>query len=105
MFMRKTLFARACALAVGLNFLTVAVAAADPSDCTEWAVGGQTGSLYHLTGQSTVTETHTLSLEGGGCGLLSGGTEVTYQETYNVGTYTNGTSTVRVNCSTGQVIR
>lgn len=104
MFMRKTLFARACALAVGLNFLGVTAAVADPSDCTETAIGGQTGSVYTLIGQSEVTETRTFTLDaGGGCGL-GAGTEVTYEETYNVGTYTNGTQTVRVNCSTGQVI-
>ena len=105
MFMRNTLLVRASALALGFSVLGSSLAFADPSDCTETAIGGQTGRTYNLIGQSEVTETRTVTLDaGGGCGL-SAGTEVTYQETYNVGTYTDGTNTVRVNCSTGQVIR
>lgn len=106
MFTHPSRIVSACALAVGLNLLAVGGLHADPSDCTEWAVGGQTGDLYRLTGQSEVTETQTLSLEGGTCGLSAGG-ETTYSVTYNVGHYVNQQTQaqVDVNCSTGEVIR
>ena len=105
MFMRKTLLVRACALALGLQLAGATTLLAAPSDCPESATGEQTGHPYSLTGQSTVTETSTSSVSGGAC-TLSAGTEVTYEETYNVGTYKNDVTgdRVEVNCSNGQVI-
>ena len=104
MFLRKTRLVRASALALGMNFVVSSVALSAPSDCPDTAIGGQTGRTYTKIGQSEVTEIKTFKVDGGACGL-SAGTEVTHSETYNVGTYTDGSNTVRVNCSTGQVIK
>lgn len=95
---------RACIAALALSLMAVPLAAA-PSECSDWAVGEQTGDLYKLTGTSTRTVTTEVTLEAGGCGGKVG-TTTTTQETFNVGYYkdTKTGAQVAVNCSTGQVL-
>lgn len=97
---------RACALGVMLSVFGAGVAVAGPTECTEWARGGQTGDLYRLQSQFTRTVTTTRSLDIGVCGASVGGT-VSTADTFNVGNYVNQVTneSVQVNCSTGEVIR
>lgn len=97
---------RACALGVMLSVFGAGVAVAGPTECTEWARGGQTGDLYHLEGQFSRTVTTSRSLDVGVCGAGVGGSAST-ADTFNVGIYVNQEThrTVNVNCSTGEVIK
>ncbi|HEX9728485.1 MAG TPA: hypothetical protein VGA37_08280 [Gemmatimonadales bacterium] len=84
---------------------------ADPTSCSENAIGGQTGNEYELVGESLVTVTTTTTIRRGisliwGLITLSGYEEetTTTSVTYYEGTYSDGNgNTVTVNCSTGQV--
>ncbi len=96
---------RACALGVMLSVFGAGVAVAGPTECTEWARGGQTGDLYHLQSQFSRTVTTSTSLDIGICGASVEGS-VSTSDTFNVGIYENQETheSVQVNCSTGEVI-
>ena len=109
MLSRTFKMARAVGYAAALLVLSGGVPLrADPSDCPENAVGGQTGQSYHLQSQSLVTETTSgsLSIGGSACGV-GGSTTGTYSEQYHVGYYLNLSTnqTVAVDCRTGRIIR
>jgi len=97
--------ARAVGYSVALLALSGSILWANPSDCAESAVGGQTGQSYTLEYQSLVTETTSGTLSAGGpCGVggsISGSTA----EQYHVGYYRNSSTgaVARVDCRTGRI--
>lgn len=107
MLKRLATLIRTGVLSVALLVLSGGIVWAEPSDCPESAIGGQTGDPYDLQGQSLVTETRTVTITAGGECIGSGSTEVTISEQYHVGVYVNQNTgqMVRVDCRTGEVLK
>ncbi|MDH3495842.1 MAG: hypothetical protein OER21_03705 [Gemmatimonadota bacterium] len=107
MLKRLATLVRAGILSVALLGLSGGVLWAEPSDCPQSAVGGQTGDPYELQSQSLVTQTSTITITAGGDCIGSGSTEMTISEQYHVGVYVNQNTDkmVRVDCRTGEVLK
>lgn len=106
MLKRLATLVRTGVLSVALLGLSGGILWAEPSDCAEFAVGGQTGQPYTLQSQSLVTETRTVSVTAGGDCIGSGSTSVTIEEQYHIGFYSNDVTgdLLKVDCRTGEVL-
>jgi FlaG/FlaF family flagellin (archaellin) len=105
MFSRIMNVTRAVGFSIALLVLSGGVPLwSQASDCPDTAIGGQTGTNYNLVSQSLVTETRTVTVNAGICGIGGSATTTTVTQ-YNVGYYSNSTGDIAiVDCRTGRII-
>lgn len=85
----RTRAALVCAMLLGVSFGSARAAKALP--CADWVSTGMNDApgVGHLTGTKTVTITYSAS---------PGGVGVTVSETFEVGTYSFGDTTLLIDC-------